>query len=226
VPQYRESEETFFMLKPAAADHPIHDLLKTRWSPLAFADLPVSSADLHTLFEAARWSPSSFNDQPWFFIVGAKNGDRETYEKLLSCAVPGNAAWASTAPVLLLAVARNTFAHNGAENRFAQYDTGQAVGTLSVQATHLGLMLHQMGGYDADKARDIFGIPDGYSPLALIALGYEGDPNAFADEKLRDRHNTSVRTRKPLTDFVLSGTWGTPSPLLPETDVSATNKES
>lgn len=206
------------MLKHAPTNHPVHELLQSRWSPLAFADRPVAPADLHTLFEAARWAPSSFNDQPWFFLVGAKQGDRETYDKLLSCAVPGNAAWAGTAPVLILGVARLTFAHNGTENRFALYDTGQAVGALTAQATVLGLSLHQMGGYDADKARQLFAIPEGYTTAALIALGYEGDPDQFDDPKLRERHRNPARTRKPLTEFVLSGKgWGTPSPLLPNT---------
>jgi nitroreductase len=204
------------MPKPAPSDHPVHEYIQERWSPLAFDTKSVSPADLHVLFEAARWAPSCFNEQPWNFIVGTKDGDPETYEKLLSCLTPGNVAWASTAPVLFLGVARLTFAHNGAENRYAFYDTGQALGAITFQASALGIALHQMGGYDIEKARATFSIPEGYSPVAMVALGYEGDPAIFTEEKLRSRHSNPTRSRKPLASFVLGGAvWGEPSPLLP-----------
>ena len=204
------------MPKPAETPHNIHPLLKERWSPLAFAETPVPPAALLTLFEAVRWSASSFNEQPWRFIVGARDGDEETYQKILETLVPGNQAWASTAPVLILGIARSTFSHNGAPNAVALYDLGQAVGSLTFQASELGLYLHQMGGYDKEAARKAFAIPDDYALAAVIALGYEGDLSRLPDEKLQARHSSPSRVRKPLSELIFSGGdgFGVPSPIL------------
>ena len=202
------------MPKPTANDYPIDPLLQQRWSPLAFDPKPVPADVLGSLFEAARWSPSSSNEQPWRFLVGTRDGDPDTYEKLLDCIVPGNQVWATTAPVLFLVLATTTFARNGSENRFALYDAGQAVGHLTVEATALGLHLRQMGGFDAPKARQVFAIPDDITVGAMIALGYEGDPEYSTDEKYRQRHEDPTRTRKTLHEIVFTGSgdaFGTPS---------------
>jgi nitroreductase len=203
--------------KPAETQQEIHELLKHRWSPYAFDEKPVPPAILHSLFEAARWSPSSFNEQPWRLIVGAKEGDPETYEKIINTLTPSNQAWAGTAPVLILGIARTTFSHNDAPNAVALYDLGQAVANLTFQASAQGLRVHQMGGYNKEAARKEFDISEGYALAAVIALGYEGEVSRLSDEKLQARHANPARIRKPLSEIILtgeSGSFGTPSPLL------------
>jgi nitroreductase len=204
------------MTKPTANDYPIDDLLRSRWSPLAFADRPIPAEALHSLFEAARWSPSSMNEQPWRFIVGSRDGTPETYAKLLDCLMPANQVWAQTAPVLLLCLGLGHFSRNGSPNPYALYDTGQAVAHLTIQASALDIAAHQMGGFDRDKARQIFAIPEDFVLGAVIALGYEGDPASLSDEKYRERHVNPVRERKPLGEIFLSGGdhFGDASPLI------------
>src|SRR3981081_3715324 len=164
------------MQKPAPSDFPVHELIRERWSPRAFADKPVPQDVLRSIFEAARWAPSGNNEQPWAYIVATKD-DRGYLEKMLSVLVEFNAHWAKHAPVLALAVAKMTFEKNAAPNRNAQYDTGAATALLSVEATAHGLAVHQMAGFDAEKARQVFGIPAGWEPIAALAIGYPGDPD-------------------------------------------------
>ncbi len=205
------------MPKSLPNDYPVDPLIQNRWSPLAFSERAVTQDTVRSLFEAARWAPSCFNAQPWRFLVGTKDGDPEAYAKILDCLVPANQVWASTAPLLLIGVANTRFEHNGAENRFALYDLGQAIAYLTLEATSLGLSLHQMGGFDSEKARDAFGVPDTYAFGAAIALGYEGDADVLPDQKYRDRHNDSARLRKPLSSLVFSGAeeeFGAASPLI------------
>jgi nitroreductase len=188
---------------------PVHDLIKERRSPLAYSDRPVGLEELRSLLEAARWAASSYNQQPWHFIVATKENHRE-YERLLGCIVPANALWAASAPVLMLSVAKLTYDSNGAPNRHALYDVGQATANLAIQATALGLALHQMGGFNMERARAEFQIPEGYEPVAAIAVGYPGDP-ASLPESLRARAS-APRTRRELGEFVFTGRWGKTSP--------------
>ncbi len=197
------------MKKPAPSDFPVHELIRERWSPRAFADKPVPQDVLRSIFEAARWAPSSYNEQPWAYIVATKD-DKENFEKMLSVLVDFNAQWAKSAPVLALAVAKLAFANNNAPNRNAQYDTGAATALLSVEATARGLAVHQMAGFDAEKARQAFGIPKGWEPIAALAIGYAGDP-ASLPAPLKDREMTP-RTRKPIGEFVMVGQWGHTAP--------------
>ena len=197
------------MKKPAPSDFPVHELIRERWSPRAFADKPVPKDVLRSIFEAARWAPSSFNEQPWAYIVATKD-DKENFEKLLSVLVDFNVQWAKSAPVLALAVAKLTFANNNALNRNAQYDTGAATALLSVEATARGLAVHQMAGFDAEKARQAFGVPKGWELLAAIAIGYPGDP-ASLPAPLKDRE-MAPRTRKPIAECVMAGQWGHTAP--------------
>ena len=197
------------MKKPAPSDFPVHELIRERWSPRAFADKPVPKDVLRSIFEAARWAPSSFNEQPWAYIVATKD-DKENFEKLLSVLVDFNVQWAKSAPVLALAVAKLTFANNNALNRNAQYDTGAATALLSVEATARGLAVHQMAGFDAERARQAFGIPKGWEPIAALAIGYPGDP-ASLPAPLKDRE-MAPRTRKPIAEFVMAGQWGHTAP--------------
>ena len=193
------------MHKPATNAFPIHDLIRDRWSPRAFSDKPVQPEVLASLFEAARWAPSSFNEQPWAYLVATKD-DPENFAKMLSVLVDFNAGWAKNAPVLVLAVARLTFQNNGKPNRNAFYDTGAASALLSVEATARGLVVHQMAGFDAEKARQAFAIPSGWEPIAAMAIGYPGDTSSLPDS-LREKE-LAPRTRKPLSEFVMSGRWG------------------
>ena len=191
--------------KKATTSQPILDAIANRWSPRAFADTPVSTEQLQQLMEAARWSASAFNAQPWRFIVATQEKKAE-YEKILACLGEFNQAWAKRAPVLMIAVAETRFSHNDKPNRHGGYDTGQAVASLSIQATELGLVLHQMAGFSADAARETFNIPDDYDPMAASALGYRGNADQLS-EPMQEKE-VAPRTRKPFSEFVFSGTWG------------------
>ena len=192
------------MEKLAPADYPIHELLARRWSPRAFDSRPIEPDKLASLFEAARWAPSSFNEQPWDFIVATKDGP-EDFERLLACLSPTNATWARSAPVLMISIAKLRFARNNAENRHAFHDVGQAVANLIVQATAFGIQVHQMAGLSVDKARESLGIPESHAPVAAIAIGYPGDP-AILPESMRERES-APRQRKRIEEFVHHGRW-------------------
>ena len=200
------------MHKRAPTDFPVHDFIAERWSPRAFSDKPVAPDVLQSLFEAARWAPSSSNEQPWAYIAATK-GDAENFAKLVSVLVPSNVTWAQHAPFLALAVVELAFAKSGTPNRNAQYDVGAASAWLTVEATSRGLVVHQMAGFDHDKARQVFEIPAGWEPIAAIAIGYPGDPDSLP-QPLRDREG-APRTRKPTSAFVMSGSWGKKAPFLP-----------
>ena len=185
--------------------HPIHELLRRRWSPRAFSDRPVERDKLLSILEAARWAPSSNNEQPWHFFVATKDAPDE-YARLLSCLVERNQSWARAAPVLMLSVASTVFSRNGKPNRHALHDVGQAVANLTTQATALDLYVHQMAGFDAEAARQTFSLPATTEPVAALALGYLGDA-ATLPEDLRQRE-VVLSARKPISDFVFTGSWG------------------
>ncbi|MBA5874161.1 MAG: nitroreductase [Nitrospira sp. CR1.2] len=195
------------MEKPAETQFPIHELLRRRWSPRAFSEHMVEADTLRSLFEAARWAPSSNNEQPWHFILGTK-ADPSAYDRLFACLKEGNKKWAFRAPVLMLSVARLNFEDEGTPNRHAWHDTGMAALSLSLQATALGLIAHQMAGFDVDKARAELGIPAGFEPVAMIAVGYPADP-AILDERLRQRE-LAPRERKSAKEIVAVGRWNVP----------------
>jgi nitroreductase len=200
------------MHKRAPTDFPIHDLIAERWSPRAVSENEIAPEILASLFEAARWAPSSSNEQPWAYIVGTKN-DSENFAKLLSVLVPANVSWAKNAPVLALAVAKLVFANSGKPNHNGQHDVGAASAWLTVEATSRGIFVHQMAGFDRDKAREIFAIPAEWEPMAAMAIGYPGDPQTLP-QPLRDRE-LAPRTRKPISEFVMSGKWGQKATFLP-----------
>lgn len=181
----------------------VHPLILNRRSPRAFDIKPVSREVLMSLFEAARWAPSSYNNQPWRFIYALKGNP--AYEQLLSTAVEFNQNWAKHAPVLLLSIAKKTFDFNNEPNVHAWHDVGMAMQNLAIQATNLGLVIHQMAGYDPAKARQILGIPDGYEPVALVAIGYPGDINQLPEE-LR-KMEEAPRSRKPIEEFAFENHW-------------------
>jgi nitroreductase len=195
-------------VKQAPQETGIHPIIAHRWSPRAFADKPISSEDLTKIFEAARWSASSYNEQPWRFIVGRK-GDA-AYQKIFDTLVEFNQGWAKSAPVLVLSVAKKTFSHNQAPNNYGIHDTGAATATLTLQATALGLHSHGMAGFDSAKARAAFQIPDDYEVGAVTALGYLGDADTLPDGL--KTQEISPRARKPLAEIVFSE-WGTAATL-------------
>jgi nitroreductase len=199
------------MEKPADTAYPIEELLKRRWSPRAFADRPIEPEKLLRLWEAARWSASTANQQPWHFIVATKQDEAE-HTRLLSCLRENNQQWASRAPVLMVSVAKLTFDANGEPNRHAFHDVGLAVANLITQATALGLGVHQMAGFYPDRVRELYGVPEGFEPVAGIVLGYPGDPDILPDD-LRQRE-LAPRVRKPLETFVFQSAWGQISPLV------------
>jgi nitroreductase len=193
------------MKNPAPAEFPIHDLIRERWSPRAFGDQDIAPETLRSLFEAARWAPSSSNEQPWSFLVATRS-DPENFNKALQPLVEFNVGWAKHAAVLGFAVAELAFAKNQAANRNAHYDTGAAMALLSVEATSRGLFVHQMAGFDPETCRDVFSIPAGFEAIAAFAIGYPGDP-ASLPQPYRDRE-TAARSRKPIREFVMTGRWG------------------
>jgi nitroreductase len=193
------------MEKPTQNKYPIHDLIKSRWSPLAFDSRLVESEKIASLLEAARWAASCYNDQPWYFFIATKDNPQE-YEKMLSCLVEANQRWAKNAPVLMISAARLYFQRNHNPNRHAFHDVGLAMGNLTLQAQSLGLFVHQMAGFEVEKTQAIYHLREGVEPVAAIAIGYPGDVNQLPED-LQQRE-LSPRNRKPLEDFVFTNHWG------------------
>ncbi len=192
----------------APSDVPILDVLADRWSPRAFSERLVEKDKVASMMEAARWAPSCFNEQPWNFIIADKHEDPDGYHRLFECMLEGNQAWAGTAPVLMLSVAKMFFEYNNKPNRFGYHDLGMAVGNMLAQASSMDLYVHQMAGYHKDMARDSFRIPEGYEAVAMFAVGYLGDPSQLP-EGTSERED-EPRKRYPMTEFTYAGIWDKP----------------
>ncbi len=193
--------------KQPDTQQPIHALLAERWSPRAFdIDRPIEAEKRQALLEAARWAPSCFNDQPWRFIVCNRHTNEAAWETAVAVLADKNQLWARQAPLLILVCSEDLFSHNGNENRWAHYDTGAAGLSICLQATALGLFTHQMGGFDLDAARTAFAIPDSVTPMAMMAVGYQGRIEnldaGFVDAEQQ------ARARKPVDKIVFEGRWG------------------
>jgi len=192
------------MHKPAPVQFEIHPLISARWSPRAYSSKSIPADVIRRLFEAARWAPSSSNDQEWRYIIGFR-GD-ETYQKMFETMVEFNQLWAGEAPLLVLACGQTISAKTGKPSSIYAYDVGQSVATLGLQAVHEGLFVHQMGGFDKNKARKFFELPPEVEPLSLMAIGYYGDPanlhpglqQSEKSERARNNFNTFVFTNKYL----------------------------
>ena len=197
-------------VKRAATDHPVHELIAGRWSPYVWDDRPVSRDDLLSLFEAARWAASSYNEQPWRFIVATRD-DSDAWERALSCLVEANQRWAQAASVLVITAVSTSFARNESPNRVATHDLGLAMGNLSLEAASRGLAVHQMAGVDTARAREVFAIPEGFEVVTAFVVGYSGDPTQSADFGDADRQ---PRTRRPLGELVFGAQWGRPAPIV------------
>jgi nitroreductase len=175
----------------------INELIRNRWSPRAFTSQAVDRETFRSLFEAARWAASCFNEQPWRFIVATKENP-EQFNRILSVLVPKNQEWARTAYALGISAGKKTFSHNGAPDRFGLHDAGAALANLMIQATSVGVHVHAMGGFDAAKARVDFGVPDDFDIGAAFAIGYVDGPSAPPAD----------RSRRPLSEIVFGTEWG------------------
>ena len=193
------------MENPAPVAHPIHELLARRWSARAIDPAkPVSRQTLLSILEAARWAPSSSNEQPWRFLV-FEEGNPAARESARAILTGNNKLWASKAPVLVLTVAKDAWTKNGEPNRHAGHDVGAATENLLLQSIAHGLAAHPMAGYESDKAKALFGIPDGFTSMAMIAIGHPG-PVEDLPEPLLAREK-QPRTRKPLSEIAFAGAW-------------------
>jgi nitroreductase len=195
------------MQKPAITEAAIDPVISNRWSGRAYdASKPVSREQVISLLEAARWAPSCFGDQPWRFIVWNKGSNPDAWQLGFDCLVPGNQSWVSNAPVLLLVCADTLFSHNEKPNRWGEYDTGAAAENLCLQVSSMGLMAHQMGGFDVEKARKTFAIPERYTLMAMVSVGYQAPIESLEGETLS--RETAARSRKSLEELFFANTWG------------------
>ena len=193
------------MEKLAETKYPVSELIKRRWSPRAFIDKNIETEKIFSLFEAARWAPSAFNEQPWRFIVATK-ADPEAYAKMLSCLVEQNQEWAKKAPMLFILVVKKLFEYNGKPNRWAMHDGGLALENILLEAVNLGLAAHPMAGFSVDDVKKIYSVPDDYEPLVAVAVGYAGSPDLLEGE-LKERE-LEDRDRKPVSDLAFRDIWG------------------
>ena len=197
------------MKKPAITQVPIDSTLAERWSGRAYdPDKVVSRDQVIALLEAARWAPSCFGDQPWRFIVWDKKVNPDAWAKAFDCIVPGNQSWAKDSQLLFLIISDSLFGHNQQPNRWAQYDTGAAAENLCLQAASMGLMAHQMGGFDSAKARVGFGVPEQYTLMAMLSVGYPADQGTLSGEVLE--REVAPRKRKELGELFFTEHWGNP----------------
>ncbi|MGH8120629.1 MAG: nitroreductase family protein [Gammaproteobacteria bacterium] len=195
--------------KTAETSVPINDLIARRWSGRALdAERPVAGGDIVALLEAARWAPSCYGDQPWRYIVCNKHTNMEAWQNAVACLSAGNQSWARFAPLLILVVADNFMTRDGRPNRWGQYDTGAASISICLQAVDLGLMTHQMGGFDTNLARKLFCIPAQCTPMSVLAVGYALPETAIAPE-MKERE-LRPRMRSPLTEHFYDGAWNVP----------------
>jgi nitroreductase len=198
-------------VKHASPAHPVLPVIAERWSPYAFDPRPVEREKLLSCLEAARWAPSSYNEQPWTFIL-AERTDKAAFDQMIDCLVEGNRGWAKNVGVLMLTIVARNFTKNGKPNRAAEHDIGLAAGNMVLQATALGLQGHQMIGVEPAKIRAVYKIPEGHEPLTGIALGYAAAVQPGTSDPLGQR-DLAPRTRKALTEIVVAGAWGQPAKL-------------
>ena len=190
--------------KSNQVEFPVADLIQERRSSRAYSSQFIEPEKINSLFEAARWAPSSMNEQPWVYIYATKD-QPELWNKLLDTLHESNRLWAKEAPLLILSIARKTHLRNGVSNGAARYDVGAANAFLSIQATQLGLNVHQMGGYDRQKAIESFNLPETHEPVVILAVGYAGDTENLS-ENLRLRE-FAPRERNIQEFFVMNKTF-------------------
>lgn len=192
----------------AVTSIPIHNLMARRWSPRAYdASKRVSRQQLTALLEAGRWAPSCNGDEPWRYLIWDRERDPEGFQKAFDCLSENNKKWVKNVPLLMLSCAGSNFQATGKPNRYTQHDTGAASSFIALQAVELGLVVHQMGGYDAEKARAAFNIPAEYTPMAMIAVGYQAASPEILDDETKAKE-LRPRGRKPLPERFFEGGWG------------------
>ena len=181
-------------------EHPIESIFWRRWSPRAMSGEPITETEMLTLFEAARWAPSTYNEQEWRFLYARR--DTKEWPTFFELLVEGNRAWCKNAALLSVVVAHKVFQQSGKPNPVHVFDTGLAFENLALQGTAMGLVVHGMAGFDFEKARRDLAVPDDYAVAAMFAVGRPGDPNALSPE-MREREKPSPR--KPVRDIVCEG---------------------
>ncbi|PHS69585.1 MAG: nitroreductase [Methylophaga sp.] len=197
------------MEKPAETEQKINNIIAERWSGRAYdPSVPLSHEQVISLCEAARWAPSCYGDQPWRFIIWNKHEDEQSWQKALNCLSPGNQAWAKNASLLILAASVKIFSHNNEDNRWMGYDTGAASISLCLQATSMGLISHQMGGFDGEKIKQIFSLPENIECWAMIAVGHSAALDSLNEQQLT--RELKARERRPLNEQFFSNSWNTP----------------
>lgn len=190
------------MKNPTA--YPVQEFIARRWSPYAFDPArEVSTTDLQSLFEAARWTMSSYNSQPWRYIVGVRGRRQEAWEQVFDCLVEGNRGWAKNAPVLVLGLAEHLHPYNQKLNKAALHDLGAASAALTFEATARGLVVHQMVGIHVERVREVFELPETVEPLTALAIGYPAEPDD-ADPAMAERDRRK-RERNTVESFILHG---------------------
>ena len=189
-------------------DHPVLDVIANRWSPYRFEPREIEEEKLLQCLEAARWAASSFNDQPWYWLI-ARRQEGEEFERMVGCLMEPNQGWAKSASALVLTVTRSSFAYNGKPNRVALHDLGQAAAHLALQAAELGLQVHQMAGIDVDAIRQQYDVPEGFDPQTAIAIGYpdQSPPQGDLAIQLHQREQ-GARQREALASRVFTQKWG------------------
>ncbi|MDB5103220.1 MAG: oxidoreductase [Fibrobacteres bacterium] len=180
--------------------HPVDPIFPNRWSPRAMSGAHLSRETLATLFEAARWAPSAFNNQPWRFVYALRGG--EAWPRFLALLTPRNQLWCAHAGALILIVSKNTFDHNGKPSLTHSFDAGSAWMSLALQASLLGLVAHGMQGFDYGMAGELVGLPDGYSVEAMCAVGHPGSPEVLPED-LREKEKPNGR--KPVAEVAFEG---------------------
>ena len=187
-------------LQSRKADHPIETLFLKRWSPRSFSDQPLTDAEMNSLFEAARWAPSTYNEQEWRYLY-ARQGDAH-WNTFLNILLPANQVWCKRAGALVVVISKKTFTKTGKPNPVHTFDSGLATMNLMLQAAVMKIIAHGMAGFGRDKARHDLSIPDDYDPEAMIAIGHPGDPDTLPPE-LRERE--VVSGRKKIDEFARAG---------------------
>lgn len=185
-------------------DAPVDAAILERWSPRAFSDRAVEPEKLDAVFEAARWAASSYNEQPWRFLLARSPQDLKKFNDFL---LPANQTWAKDAPILILVLAKKTFSHNGKPNRTHQFCTGASAAYLTLACTQQGLIAHGMGGFDPDMARASLGIPTDFELMAVFAIGYHGDKSQLPED-VQEREFPSGR--RPARDSIMEGRFAEP----------------
>lgn len=189
----------------ASTEHLIHPLLAQRKSSKIFGERDVSPQTLGTLLEAARWAPSSRNEQPWRMVV-VRRSDSRAHSAMMEALSENNRQWAGQAPLLLVGIAARFSAHSGRPNAYAWYDTGQAIAHLTFQVCASGLVMRQMGGFDKEKARQVLNIPDEFEPVVTLAVGFPPAAPSMDNQP-------APRSRRPLGQSVFFGEWGNAAPI-------------